>query len=85
MVSTVMQKRGNPAKLQVMIVRQDVEELFPTPLWTVDIGASAAVAFNATLKAEIEKIISRPDMPSGANWQTRRIYTCAPPSPISPS
>lgn len=53
-----------------MIVRQDVEELFPTPLWTVDIGAAAAVAFNATLKAEIEKIISRPDMPSGANWQT---------------
>lgn len=52
-----------------MNVKQGVEELFPTPLWTVDVGPEAA-AFNAILKSAIESIISRPKVPSGSNWQT---------------
>ncbi len=56
--------------MKCMIVKQEVEELFPTPLWVVDVGAAAAEAFNAGLKSEIEKIISRPKVPSGSNWQT---------------
>lgn len=54
-----------------MIVKQEVEELFPSPLWVIDLGAAEAVAFNAKLKAEIEKIVApRPKVPSGSNWQT---------------
>lgn len=54
-----------------MKVKQEILELFPTPLWVVDIPAAEAVAFNAHLKAEIEKIIApRPQVPSGSNWQT---------------
>ena len=52
-------------------VKQNVRELFPTPLWVLDLAAAEAAAFNARLKAEIEKIIEpRPDLPSGSNWQT---------------
>ena len=54
-----------------MKVKQQVEELFPTPLWVLDILPADAVAFNAKLKTEIENIISpRPKVPSGSNWQT---------------
>ncbi len=54
-----------------MIEKQEVQELFPTPLWVVDLKAAEAAPFNARLKAEIEKIISpRPRIPVGSNWQT---------------
>ena len=54
-----------------MKVKQEIQELFPTPLWVVDLPPADAVAFNAKLKAEIENIISpRPNVPSGSNWQT---------------
>lgn len=53
-----------------MKVKQQVQQLFPTPLWILDILPADAVAFNAKLKAEIEKIISRPKVPAGSNWQT---------------
>jgi uncharacterized protein (TIGR02466 family) len=54
-----------------MIVKQDTQELFPTPLWVVDAVSADVAAFNANLKAEIENIISpRPKVPSGSNWQT---------------
>ena len=44
---------------------------FPRLCGCVDLAAAEAVAFNARLKAEIEKIISpRPKVPSGSNWQT---------------
>jgi uncharacterized protein (TIGR02466 family) len=52
-------------------VKQEVRELFPTPLWVLDIAALDAAALNAKLKAEIERIISpRPNVPLGSNWQT---------------
>jgi len=54
-----------------MRVKQEVQELFPTPLWVVDLPPAEAAGFNAKLKAEIENIISsRPKVPSGSNWQT---------------
>jgi uncharacterized protein (TIGR02466 family) len=54
-----------------MHVKQQVRELFPTPLWVLDITSAEAAALNAKLKAEIEKIIApRPKVPSGSNWQT---------------
>ncbi len=54
-----------------MKVKQHVQELFPTPLWFLDILPADAAPFNAKLKAEIESIISpRPKVPSGSNWQT---------------
>lgn len=54
-----------------MKVKQKVEEIFPTPLWILDILPEDAAAFNARLKAEIEKVISpRPKVPTGSNWQT---------------
>jgi uncharacterized protein (TIGR02466 family) len=54
-----------------MIEKQEVQELFPTPLWVVDLKPAEAAPFNAKLKAEIDKIISpRPKVPAGSNWQT---------------
>ena len=54
-----------------MIEKQEVQELFPTPLWVVDLKAAEAAPFNARLKAEIENMISpRPKVPTGSNWQT---------------
>jgi uncharacterized protein (TIGR02466 family) len=54
-----------------MKVKQSVEEVFPTPLWILDIDPQEAAGFNAGLKAEIDKIISpRPQLPMGRNWQT---------------
>ena len=34
-----------------MIEKQEVQELFPTPLWVVDLQPAAAAALNASLKA----------------------------------
>jgi uncharacterized protein (TIGR02466 family) len=54
-----------------MIEKQEVQELFPTPLWIVDLQRPAAAALNAKLKAEIERLIApRPTIPPGSNWQT---------------
>ena len=54
-----------------MIEKQEVQELFPTPLWIVDLQPAAATALNARLKAEIERLIApRPAIPVGSNWQT---------------
>jgi uncharacterized protein (TIGR02466 family) len=54
-----------------MIVKQEPQEIFPTPLWVVDIVSADVAAFNAKLKADIEAIIApRPKVPSGSNWQT---------------
>lgn len=49
-----------------MRVKQEVQELFPTPLWVVDLPPAEAAGFNAKLRAEIENIVSpRPKVPSG--------------------
>jgi uncharacterized protein (TIGR02466 family) len=54
-----------------MIGNQEVQEIFPTPLWIVDLQPAAARVLNAKLKAEIERIIEpRPKIPEGRNWQT---------------
>jgi len=54
-----------------MIEKQEVQELFPTTIWMVDLRPPEAAVLNAMLKAEIEKIISpRPKVPAGSNWQT---------------
>ena len=54
-----------------MIEKQEVQEVFPTPLWIVDLKPAAAAALNIALKAEIERLIApRPAIPAGANWQT---------------
>jgi uncharacterized protein (TIGR02466 family) len=54
-----------------MIEKQEVQELFPCPLWVVDLKSAEAAVLNAKLKTEIERIVSpRPQIAPGANWQT---------------
>src|SRR5262249_28617401 len=54
-----------------MIEKQEVQEIFPTPLWIVDLQPAAAAMLNAQLKSEIERISEpRPKVPPGSNWQT---------------
>jgi uncharacterized protein (TIGR02466 family) len=54
-----------------MKVKQQVQEIFPTPVWIFDIAPADATTFNAKLKGEIESIVAlRPKVPSGSNWQT---------------
>ena len=56
-----------------MIDKQEVQELFPTPLWVVDLQPAAAAELNGKLKAEIERLIApRPKVPAGSNWQTQQ-------------
>ena len=48
-----------------MIEKQEVQEIFPTPLWIVDLKPVAAAALNIQLKAEIERLIApRPVIPA---------------------
>ena len=54
-----------------MIAKQDVQELFPTPIWIIDLEPAAAATLNAQLQTEIDWLISpRPRIQAGANWQT---------------
>lgn len=54
-----------------MIEKQEVQELFPTPLWVVDLQPATAAGLNARLRAEIERLIApRPVIPPASNWQT---------------
>src|SRR5260370_42282471 len=54
-----------------MIEKEEVQELFPCPIWIVDLKAAEAKTFNAKLRAEIERMIApRPTIPAGSNWQT---------------
>src|SRR5215468_11341771 len=63
--------RLSPNRIAGMIEKQEAQEIFPTPLWVVDLQPAAAAALNAGLKAEIERIIEpRPAVPVGSNWQT---------------
>ncbi len=57
--------------MAAMIAKQEVQELFPTPIWIIDLQPAPAAELNAKLKAEIERMISpRPPIQPGANWQT---------------
>ncbi len=48
-----------------------VIELFPTPLWSVDLDAASAKALNGRLLSEIDKLLRpRPQLPRGGSWQT---------------
>ena len=53
-----------------MIEKQEVQEIFPTPLWIVDLQPAAAASLNGRLKAEIERmnalLISLSDDPRAA-------------------
>jgi uncharacterized protein (TIGR02466 family) len=56
-----------------------VRELFPTPLWTIDLEPERAIPFNAQLQLEIDRLLSpRPPIPTGANWQTDPILHTLP-------
>ena len=57
--------------MAAMIEKQEVQELFPCPIWIVDLRPADAAALNARLRAEIERMIApRPTIPAGSNWQT---------------
>src|SRR5262245_1450206 len=57
--------------MAAMIEKQEVQELFPCPIWIVDLRPADAAALNAKLRAEIERMIApRPAIPAGSNWQT---------------
>ena len=59
--------------MAAMIEKQEVQELFPTPLWVVDLKPAAAATLNAALKAEIERLIApRPAILAGQIWRNGR-------------
>src|SRR5262249_2475885 len=46
-------------------------DIFPTPIWSVDLSDDDTLAMNAYLMREIEALMNpRPVLPPGANWQT---------------
>src|SRR4029079_14369293 len=62
-----------------VVDKMDVREIFPTPVWVVDVKPDAAKVLNAHLVAEIERPISpRPKVPRGSNWQTDPILHTLP-------
>jgi uncharacterized protein (TIGR02466 family) len=70
--------------MAAMIEKQEVQELFPCPIWIVDLRPADAQSLNAKLRAEIDRIISpRPAVPAGSNWQTPQdLHTRAPFAPF---
>jgi uncharacterized protein (TIGR02466 family) len=61
----------SPDMMAAMIEKQEVQELFPCPIWIVDLRPADAATLNAKLRAEIERMIApRPEIPAGSNWQT---------------
>src|SRR3954468_9566584 len=57
-----------------MIEKQEVQELFPTPLWIVDLKPAEAAALNAKLGAEGERLIQPPpEGPAGRNGETPQV------------
>src|SRR3954466_2204982 len=54
-----------------MIEKQEVQELFPTPLWIVHLKPAEGAALNRTRGARAPGLIQpRPKVPAGSNWQT---------------
>ncbi len=48
-----------------------VRDVFPTPIWTLDLKADVAADFNARLLKELNALMTpRPPLAPGANWQT---------------
>lgn len=58
-------------RMSATISDMRVIELFPTPLWSVDLDAAAAQRLNRHLLAEIDRLLHpRPPVPRGGSWQT---------------
>jgi len=56
---------------QPKISKVEVQEIFPTPLWIVDLDPATSRPLNDALREEIERLLTpRPAIPKGANWQT---------------
>jgi uncharacterized protein (TIGR02466 family) len=54
-----------------MIADVKVTELFPTPIWSVELKPDAKAELNVKLKAEIRRLTEpRPPVPPGVSWQT---------------
>jgi uncharacterized protein (TIGR02466 family) len=54
-----------------MIAKTEVKDIFPTPLWIVDLLPDAAAAMNAELKRQIYGLTEPlPPIPVGGTWQT---------------
>src|SRR5262245_60990789 len=54
-----------------MFENVSVTDIFPTPIWSIDLKEDEALILNARLLGEIEKLMTpRPVLPPGANWQT---------------
>ncbi len=54
-----------------MFKNVEVTDIFPTPIWTVDLNDDDALATNTYLMREIEKLMTpRPALPPTTNWQT---------------
>ncbi len=54
-----------------MIEEVAVRDIFPTPIWSVDLKPDYAASLNARLLQAIHALMTpRPALPPGANWQT---------------
>ena len=55
-----------------MFANTNVQEFFPTPIWTVDLEPQAGEALNQQVLADLERLTSpRPPLPhASASWQT---------------
>lgn len=57
--------------MSAKVADMKVVEMFPTPLWVVDLDAAEGKRLNERLVAEIDKLLSpRPPVPRGGSWQT---------------
>lgn len=62
-----------------MLENLSVSDIFPTPVWTIDLAADVAGPMNAKLMTAIEALLGgRPPIPPGANWQTDPVLHTRP-------
>jgi uncharacterized protein (TIGR02466 family) len=70
---------GGVGVAMTVVDKMEVKEIFPTPVWVVDLKPDAARALNARLVPEIERLISpRPPIQPGSNWQTDPVLHTLP-------
>ncbi len=54
-----------------MFKQVKVHDLFPTPIWSLDLEDDVAERLNRQILSQIDRLLSpRPEIPIGATWQT---------------
>ena len=60
-----------------MFKQTKTHDLFPTPVWSLDLEEATAARLNRQIMVQLDRLLTpRPEIPQGATWQTdQRLHT----------